>query len=243
MKTNIRKQGEDNALKILKSKGIEFNEAHFDDGQAGHSLPDLQYVDGRYLEVTHTLHNHKLTKPELRDYYRKSIQEQCDIAQKASEAYKRIQNRDYPTKPGITGALTEKGLEQFSRDKKVVDHFFGEMDERTGKRSEFKCDMPIVEFSADNILREIQEKSKKHSNEKTDLFIFVTEDEYESMMHLIETHKYNASYCSFMQEIKNSLFKTIYVCIWMFEEQRYVVDNPTVMKFWKEDNRLYYQKI
>lgn len=243
MKTNNRKQGEENALKILKSKGISFNEEHIDNGQAGQSVPDLQYSNGRYLEVTHTLHDHKLTKPEMRDYNKKTIQEQCGIAQKASNAYKRIRNRDYPTEPGIKGTLTQDGLNQFSRDKKVVERFFGKKDERTGKRSEFKCDMPIVEFSSENILREIQEKGKKYSNEITDLFIFVTEDEYKSMMHLIETQKYNASYCSFMQMISSSPFKTIYVCIWMFEEQRYDVDNPTIMKFWKSGGKLHYQEI
>ena len=242
MKPSNRKQGEDEALQILKTKGIEFNEDHFDKGQAGHSLPDLQYADGRYLEVTHTLHDNKLSDPLSRKFSHFPTNKQNEIINGVTEALTRIRNRDYPTESGIMGALTEEGLEQFSRDKELVDQHFGKYDELTGKRSEFKCNMPIVEHSSDNILREIKEKSDKYSGIDIDLFIFVTQEEFESMMHLIETQKYNASYSSFMQTIYNSPFKTVYVCIWMFEEQLHVVNNPTIMEYWKADNKLYYQK-
>lgn len=238
-----RKQGENEALRILKSKGITFNELYFDDGQAGRSLPDLQYTDGRYLEITHTLHNNELTKPKLRQFNKMPIQQQFEIAQKASDAYKRMRNKDYPTNPGMVGALTKEGSEQFARDRKLVDKHFGGYDKRTGRRSEFNCDIPIIEYSSDNILREIIEKGGKHPAEDTDLFIFATEDEFKSMMHLIETQRYNASYSSFMQTINSSPFKIVYVCVWLFEKQMYVIDNPTLMKFWKTDSTLCYQII
>ena len=161
MKPSNRKQGEDEALQILKTKGIEFNEDHFDKGQAGHSLPDLQYADGRYLEVTHTLHDNKLSDPLSRKFSHFPTNKQNEIINGVTEALTRIRNRDYPTESGIMGALTEEGLEQFSRDKELVDQHFGKYDELTGKRSEFKCNMPIVEHSSDNILREIKDKSDK----------------------------------------------------------------------------------
>ena len=238
-----RKAGENEALQILKSKGITFNEFHFDDGKTGYSMPDLQYSNGRYLEVTHTLHNNELTNPQSRMFFKRTTQEQCDITEKASNAYKRMRNRNYPTESGKMDGLTKEGLEQFARDKKLINHFFGELDEQTGKRSEFKCDMPMIDFSSDNILRVIQEKGKKHSSGNTDLFIFVTKDEYESMMHLINTRKFNSCYLSFIDVILNSPFITVYVCIWLFEEQCYVVDNPTIMKFWKNENKLNYHEI
>lgn len=243
MKSYERKSGENEALQILKSKGVAFNELHFDDGQKGHSLPDLQYSNGRYLEVTHTFHNNELINPQSRKFFKRTIQEQCNITEKASNAYNRIRNKNYPAVPGLTGNLTDEGLKQFTRDKKMVEQFFGKLDEQTGKHSEFKCDMPIIEFSSDNILREIQEKGKKHSNGNTDLFVFVTEDEYESMLHLINTRKYNSCYFSFMDVILNSPFMTVYVCIWLLDEQVYIVDNPTIMKFWKTEDKLNYHAI
>lgn len=243
MKTNKRKQGENEALQILKTKGIEFNEQHYDKGQAGHSLPDLQYADGRYLEVTHTLHDNKLSDPLSRKFSHFSTNKQNEIIKGVTEALTRIRNRDYPTESGIMGDLTEEGLEQLSRDKELVDQHFGKYDELTGKRSEFKCNIPIVEHSSDIILREINEKGEKYLDVDTDLFIFVTEDEYESMMHLINTRKYNSCYCSFINVIQNSPFMAVYVCIWLLEEQDYVINNPTIMKFWKSGKQLNYQKI
>lgn len=47
------------------------------------------------------------------------------------------------------------------------------------RHSEFKCDNPTISFSTDNILAEItKDKGPKYINSNTDLFVFVTAEEY-----------------------------------------------------------------
>ncbi len=109
-----RKQGEEEAMRILKAKGISFNEKHNDEGDKGYSVPDLQYSDGRYLEVTHTLHNNGLIKSVPRNYCKKSLEEQYEIAKEAREAYERIRSLDYTFKDEQAGRLTTEGTAQFA---------------------------------------------------------------------------------------------------------------------------------
>ena len=55
-----RKQGEIEAITILESIGIQVDRDYLDDnGQ--NSMPDIRCKDGRYIEVTHTLHNNAIT--------------------------------------------------------------------------------------------------------------------------------------------------------------------------------------
>ena len=180
----------------------------------------------------------------LRQYFKKSLKEQYEIAKAAGEAYDRMKNIDYPFETESADRLTQEGAEQYALDRKIIDSYFGKYDERTGRSSEFKCDMPMVELSSDNILREIREKAEKHPNGDTDLFVFVDVEEYRSMLYLIATQNYNGNYHHFMRSVLNSPFNTIFICVWIFGEQKYIIENPTMMKLWKTDEGvLHYQQI
>lgn len=55
-----------------------------------------------------------------------------------------------------------------------------------------KNNLPVAEMSPDNILQEIvDDKGSKYKNRNIDLFIFVTQEEYNSMMWLISTAEQN----------------------------------------------------
>ena len=232
-----RKRGEVEAMMILQAKGIVFEQDYIDTGSEN-SKPDLKCSDGRYIEVTHTLHNNSIADPQKpREYIKKSFSEQYQIAVNAGEAFHRLYHG--------TELYDRSDESNIKKDIKTVNDYFGKYDSRTGMRSEFNCNMPIIECSADNILREISlDKGKKHPDGNTDLFIFVLEGEFDSMMYLIETRAYNGNYNRFMNAIVNSPFHTVYVCVWDFEKQEYILDNPKMMKYWKEnDKTLKYQLI
>lgn len=232
------KQGELEAKLILERKGIAFDEVHHDDGSQ-HSLPDLKYLgEDRYLEVTHTLHNHAIAG-SLNHFHKKSLDEQYEITKKASAAYDRIQCRDYPDTP--------EGKAQYKRDLKLVKSHWGCDPTQPGfpeQFSEFECDCPIMECSTDNILREVREKGEKHTSGNTDLFIFVLEDELLVMLGLLKTGSQNGCYAAFFNAILHSPFPVIYVCEWNFERQTYEIDNPAIMKFEKTaDGGVNYRQI
>ena len=253
MESKKRKIEEDEALKILKLKGMSFKEDYGDDGKTGYSKPDLQYTDGRYLEVTHTLHNNGFIKKTISDdnkcakrhYMQKSIEKQNEESKAAIETYDRLMRCEYPMeqKQSIGKMLTPSGMNQFKQDQKAVKNHFG-YDVCTGKWSEFNCDIPIIEHSNENILRVVQKKGKKYTKGDTDLFIFVTEEEYDSMIYLIKTRKHNDSYNYFCNALFNSPFPTVFICKWNFDLQRYIINDADIMKFWKNhDGSLHYKQL
>lgn len=222
-----RKRGEAEAMQILQAKGILFDEKYNDEGKEN-SKPDLRYADGRYLEVTHTLHNHS-TVCNLNRFQRKDIEEQLQIMSAAKEANDRNRKRNYPM---TLEGLTDEGKEQFKRDVKVVrDHYGMDISDFT-KHSEFNCDVPVIECSTDNIIRQVREKALKHTNGDTDLFVFILEDEYRCLCYLLETGTWNGCYNAFLNALFASLFPTIYICVWDFHNQKYDVENPKLLKFW-----------
>ena len=221
-----QKRGEQEAKSILQSKGLEFDDAYFDDNSK-ESMPDLRFKNGRYLEVTHTLHNYNIVdRPN--DFWWKSPKEKLQIMQAANEAYERIKKRDYPRTPD---GLTPEGSAQYKRDAKTVKNHFGIDVTDRSQWSEFKCDITVLSFSADNIIREINEKAPKHSKVDTELFIFIVEDEYRCLRYLLDTREYNGSYIKFMNSVINSPFDVIYLCVWDFKSKIYDIDNPTLLKF------------
>ncbi|MCH5200990.1 MAG: hypothetical protein J1F60_08530 [Oscillospiraceae bacterium] len=233
-----QKQGEKEAKSILQSKGFEFDDTYYDDNSKN-SMPDLRFVNGRYLEVTHTLHNHNICSPN--NYCRKSIEEQLQIANDAEKALDRITARKYPR---TSDELTDGGMTQFESDKITVKNHFGVDVSDFTKHSEFNCDIPIVESSTDNIIREIGEKASKHSKGDTDLFIFILEDEYNCLCDLLETKNWNGCYNSFMNSVIKSPFDVVYLCVWNFESQTYNTENPILLKFeTSSEQKLIYSRL
>ena len=233
-----QKRGEKEAKSILQSKGFEFDDTYYDDNSKD-SMPDLRFVNGRYLEVTHTLHNHSVCS--LNNYCRKSIEEQLQIANYTEKALDRITSRKYPR---TFDELTDGGMTQFESDKITVKNHFGVDVSDFTKHSEFKCNVLIVESSTDNIIREIKEKASKHSKGDTDLFIFILEDEYNCLCDLLETEKWNGCYNSFMNSVIKSPFDIVYLCVWNFESQTYNTENPILLKFeTSSEQKLIYSRL
>ena len=228
------KKGESEAMQILKSKGIIFDESYCDDNSK-ESMPDLRYADGRFLEVTHTNHNNGIvTTPNK--FNQKSIREQLKISEQAGKAYDRVNNFKYPKNE--KGVITLEGKNLFQSDYKILKNHFGfDMKDTTKPTSEFNCDVPVIYCSSDNIIHEIvSDKGKKYSNRDVDLFIFILEGEYESVQYLLRTGYQNGCYMSFMHNIMCSPFQTIYLCVWDFKNQTYIITNPILLKFWKNGN-------
>ena len=84
-------------------------------------------------------------------------------------------------------------------------------------------------YSTDNILEAIQRKALKHPLGDTDLFVFITQGEYNRLRKLIKNYKTNAKYSDFKQKVFNSPFKIIYLCVWSFKNQKYETRHPVVV--------------
>ena len=218
------KQGEQEAKQILQLKGFEFDNTYCDDNSKP-SMPDLRFKNGRYLEVTHTRHNHgNIT--HLNKFHQKTIEEQFSIMENAKAAYDRIKTKDYPH---TLNGLTDKGLEKFKQDRNLVKAHYG-LDVSNGTTSE-DCDIPIIESSANNIICEItKDKAQKHPNGNTDLFVFILEDEYDCFCELIKSKHYNTYYDTFIRSVIKSPFKLVFLCVWDFESQTYNINNPDLIK-------------
>lgn len=224
------KQGEQQAKLILERKGIVFDETYYDDNSRP-SMPDFKYLgEEHFLEVTHTLHNNAIVT-HLNRFHQKSIDEQLVIEEKASEALDRMNHADYSDTP--------ESRTQFRKDLQLLKSHFGYDPSKWNfaeQFSEFDCDSPIIVCSADNILREVQEKGGKYKSGDTDLFIFASEDEFESMMELLRSGPQNGCCVFFFNSILRSTFPVIYVCAWQWETQSYEIDNPLIMKFEKTND-------
>lgn len=85
------------------------------------------------------------------------------------------------------------------------------------------------EYSTDNILEAIKRKSLKHPLGDTDLFLFITQGEYNRLRQLIKNHKVNPNYNEFKSAVFNSPFKIIYLCVWSFKNQKYELRHPVVV--------------
>lgn len=224
------KKGELQAKIILEKFGIQFDDEYSDDN-CGCSMPDLKYKDGRYLEVTHTRHNNAIYSEE-KEYYKKSIKDQLEKAQTVSEAIDRIYYFDYE-KSDLK--LTKDGLKQYKHDCKLLKEHLGyDITSIEEPFSEFKCDIPIIQFSADNVIREVlKDKGEKYPDGNVDLFIFVTEEEYEYFFRIFNEMYLNEYANTCFKVLLDSPFLVIYVCIWDIIWQKYELEMPVVRKLEK----------
>lgn len=222
------KTGEQEAKEILQKCGIEFDESHSDEN-VGHSIPDLRYKDGRYLEVTHTKHNNYICKG-VNKYAKKSLEEKFEIEKKVSLAIKRVHNLDYEKEGEIFSA---KSHEQYRKDCKLLKEHMGyNPANQNCPFDEFGCDVPMFHFSADNVIREItDDKGKKYPGEDVDLFIFVAEEEYEYFFNIFNEITCNACAQGHFKALLQSPFPVIYICKWDFFQGDY--SNPVLTKLIK----------
>lgn len=222
------KSGELEAKKILESFDIRFAEDYYDDNSCD-SMPDLQYEDGRYLEVTHTRHNNAIARTVTK-FARKPIAEQLELLEKEAETYERISKLDYPKDD--MGEYLPEAIELYQKDFIFHQKMYG-----TSEDSEFHCDVRTIRMSADNILREItDDKGKKHPNGNVDLFIFALDGEFESVLEFLKTYKWNGAAQQFLNTLLKSPFPTIYLRLWDFTRQSYEVENPLLLRFKKTED-------
>lgn len=225
------KPGEKEAKLILEHLGISFDSSYYD-CNPGHSMADLKTTEGRYIEVTHTNHNKQIVIADNK-FSKMSVSERISKMEDAHEAYIRLQQKDY--EKDSTGKLTQTSLSQCKKDVKLIESHYGIAS--NGGSTEFKCDLPVIEHSVDNILHEIVvDKGKKYTDGKTDLFIFVTEDEYRNFTQLLSEKGWNGYFGVFTQKISNTSFKTIYICAWEFETQKYITEKSTLIKIEKHND-------
>lgn len=216
------KQGEQEAKEILQLKGYIFDNQYYDDNSSK-SMPDLKFQGGNYLEVTHTQHNNKIAKSPTQ-FDRLSIREKTEKLQEIGEAQMRFIALDYER--NIDGSFTEEGKCQFDKDKRLLAKSFNYKD---GQPSEFKSDIPVIEADIDNIIAGIKKKEKLHPKGDADLFIFVLDDEFDCMEHLLKTKERNGVTDYFLRVIEKSPFEKVFICEWDFEKQCYIKENPRLI--------------
>ena len=236
-----RKQGENEAIAILENLGVEIDKEYCDDNSQ-RSMPDIRRKDGRYIEVTHTIHNNSITKgvrkfdrirpgEDAKTYIKRhlKVENECHFA------IKRVNKLDY--EENENGQLTTDGKLKYEKDLKLIkDHLGYDLAESdlSKQHSEFKCDHPTMIFSTNNILREITEdKGRKYPDGNVDLFIFAATEEFRLIKELISQRAWNGVAISFLNQIVFSPFQKIYVCEWCLEKLEYNTDAPQLVVFEK----------
>ncbi len=124
-----RKQGESEAIKILKSIGIQIAEDYCDDNSSK-SMPDLKYANGRGIEVTHTYHNNAI-HTKLNQYLRKQlkgdphywIEKNLEIEERCSEAIDRVHSLGYDMT--AEGELSDDAIKLYKEDCKILKSHIG----------------------------------------------------------------------------------------------------------------------
>ena len=244
-----RKKGENEAIKILQSIGVEIDLKYYDDNGQD-SMPDLKYIDGRGIEVTHTYHNdeyfihlNKYNQRLLDDDPAKSLQRMAKIEKECSSALDRVNHGKYDKYPD--GMYTEESKKLYKKDLKLLKNHMGydptQMDFRK-KFTEFKCDMPTFHFSVDNILQEVvNDKGSRHSSGDTDLFLFADKEEYRLMKELIPQVNWNGTAYGFLARLFYAPFPVIYICCWDLHKQKYNTTNPKMVKFYMENDTMKWQ--
>ena len=226
------KKGEQEAFEIVESViGISMDKEYHDDNSES-KMPDFKTEDGTFIEVTNTYHNHN--KTNLNKFDKKSSEEKLKILTKASTAQERITNLDYERT--ADGELTPEAKKLFIKDVKAIKDTFG-FDYSKGeyiKEHEW-CDCPIAELSADNILKEIEDKSDNYSErfqntqEKISLFVFATKEEIEEVEFLYKQRQINGASMAFLRQMLSSIFKTVYICEYDLNNQEYDTTSPKII--------------
>ncbi len=236
-----RKQGEQEAIAILENIGIQVDRDYSDDN-SHQRMPDIRCKDGRFIEVTHTRHNNDIPKsgnrfdlPQSGEDWDACYKRRQTRALECGQALERYGNSIY--EKDEQGKLSAAGQKQLKKDEKLIkDHLGYDVKEKdfTKQFSEFKCDHPAIIHSTDNILREITEdKGEKYPDGNVDLFIFVTEQEFQLMKNLIAEKIRNVNARGFLSQIFSSPFPRVYICAWCFEKQEYNTVDPKLVIFSK----------
>lgn len=159
--------------------------------------------------------------------------------------YNRVNSYDYER--DSNGKLTIKGNKDLKQDVKILKSHYGyniKTHDNSNRFSEFNCDIPIIEMSSDNVIREIaDDKGKKYTDGKTDLFIFVTDDEMDSVDMLIESRHYNSASTGFFNAVKKSPFNNILLCVWDWEQLNCIIENPDLIHMKVEANEVKIDRI
>ncbi len=243
MQVKRRKNGEQEAMDILKTIGIIIDDTYRDDNSKP-GMPDLRYADdsARYVEVTHTKHDNSIFFKK-RDFYKRkdgeSIQEYnnrlYETEIRCSVALDRLRFLAY--EHSVEGKLTQEARRIYNADLKILKEHLGydpTQKEMSNKYSETNCDSPTILYTTDSILREIEEdKGPKHQSGNTDLFIYVTGEEYDLMLELLASSIYNRTSQIFLERVYESPFHMIYVCEWNMRERVYNVNAPKLTRFYK----------
>lgn len=243
---NIRKNGEEEAITILKAIGKIIDEKYKDDNSRP-NMPDLKYAEepDHYIEVTHTNHDNSIYF-EPRRFYRRKDGENSeeynrrlkDVEYRCAEALTRLNSFKYEY--GDDGKLTMESQSIYKKDLKLVkDHLGYDPTKNSFKDryTEKSCDRPTIIHSVENILHEIEkDKGPKHSSGNTDLFIYVTEEEYRIMLELLASYRFNGTSQDFLNRMCHSGFPVVYICEWNLRERRYNTIAPHITKLNMTDN-------
>lgn len=210
------KAGEIEAKTILENKGYIFNDSYHDDNSSG-SMPDFQFENGIFLEITHTKHdNYGWYSPSLA---KMSIDERMEESNEATKAYERLQRDEYAKDEN--SSYTDEGQKTRKKDVELVKKYRGfDFDKNT--ISEFGSKLMGTPISINNILEEIlKDKGAKYKDGNVELFIFITQDEEHSLI---------ANKDEFLFKAKHSPFKTVYLCVWDIDHNQYDLENPILYK-------------
>lgn len=99
--------------------------------------------------------------------------------------------------------------------------------EVTHTRNDQRDPLKHNEQSSETILESIRIKAEKHPS-GTDLFIFVTKNEYDSLLALFDAKKGDAAHDDFMDTVLASPFNVIYICVWDYYLKKYNTVKPTM---------------
>lgn len=219
------KGGESEAITILENKGYEFDHSYQDDNSKD-SMPDFKYKDGRYLEITHTIHNYKaINNDYINKFSHKSVKEQLEKLNHIEKMSDIVNN---------SVARSDSAIKEYQ---KIALEAYG-YDIKTGKFNERKMnDIPLLEHSDSKVIEAINIKGQKHSDKEIDLFIFVTDDEYKIVSELWHQRHLNGCAINLFNYILNSPFFKIYLCVWDYHANKYETEKPQMIIFKKDSNR------
>lgn len=206
------KKTEKIAKTILEKRGKVFNETYFDDGSS-ESMPDLKYVNGRFVEITQTNHNNGLFCDD-EDAHKRAMKRQKSLDKLDPEAYRRYMTNDYPDGCGHSR----------SSDEKILKETYGWNEDTQTFGSEFGSLLSTIEYSVQNISKVIKRKHKKHKKHKDkdiELFVFVAEEEFDMFEEVIENSQWNSTDKKILEEICDTCFKRIYLSVYNLEKQDY----------------------
>ena len=206
------KKTEKIAKAILEKRGKVFDGTYFDDGSS-ESMPDLRYANGRFVEITQTNHNNGLfcDDEDTEKAYKKEMKRQEVLDKLDLGAYRRYMTNDYPDGCGHSR----------SSDEKILREAYGWNKDTQTFGSEFGSLLSTIEYSIQNISKVIKRKHEKHKRKNIELFVFVTEEEFDLFEKVIENSQWNPIDKKLLEEIYDTCFKKIYLSVYNLEKQDY----------------------